>query len=258
MNGKTLAQDFNKFAGAYHLVHNQHGSMSFEGYSPDGKQNYICERCGQSLMNVYVFTNDKNEYMHVGIDCAEKMGVPLSELRSAKTFYAREESRKNELTRKSIQEKFITANREKFANEITFLESLLIDTPINDFERNVIQQEISSLEQDVDSGKGKDFLLGILSRLTLVKTSVKIDKVKITGTLRAYRNCVILQGFYGATFINFLTDGINSYVYKGSAYGLFLNDTITAGWNVVGDDTRDGLLSTVINRPSKVVVIRDK
>ena len=252
--GKVEAQSFHKFAGAYHLVRSASGSMCFEGYSPDGKQNYTCERCCQSLMNVYVFENDNKEYMHVGIDCAEKMGVPLSELKSAKRYYADAERTKNALSAKERQDAFIAANKLKFANEIEFLESLLIDTPVSEFEQTVIKQEIAGCENDLN--RSSNMLAQILTRLTLCKTSKPVTEKLKQVQLTAYRKCIVLDGYYGATFINFLTDGITAYVYKGSAYALDVRDTITANWSVAGTDVRDGLTANVIQRPSKAVMLR--
>lgn len=243
------AENFTTFAGAYHVING-----AFEGFNPDTAQNYVCERCGTGLMHVYVFT-DGLTFAHVGIDCAKKMGVPADQLKLARTFFELELAARTAATAAQRQADFVTANRLEFAADLADLVELLKNDCLNDFEKNAIAQQIACVEHNVRNSK--NYVAKIKIRIALVRTSAALVAGKIASlTLRAWRDSVVLYGNYGASAINFLTDGVNSYIYKGAAITLREGDTVTAGWTVTESELRDGLTSSRINRPTKMQVVK--
>jgi hypothetical protein len=94
--GKVGAAQHERFIGAYHITVSDRGTHVSP--SPDGRTTGTCDRCGTAIMHVYVFQSSEGARttMHVGIDCAQKMGVPVEELRAARRYWgevARESSR---------------------------------------------------------------------------------------------------------------------------------------------------------------------
>jgi hypothetical protein len=94
--GKVGAAQHGRFIGAYRIIVSERGTEVTA--SPDGRCTGTCDRCGTAIMHVYVFQSSEGARttMHVGIDCAQKMGVPVEELRAARRYWgevARESSR---------------------------------------------------------------------------------------------------------------------------------------------------------------------
>ena len=252
LDSKIKAQNYGIFQSAY-KVRGRIGG--FTGHSSDARVCDTCERCGMWLMNVYVFANADGDTMHVGIDCAAKMGADLSELRKARRFFSdSEKSIANANARALHQAKhdaLVLANRLVFAESIAFLESLLDADNLNAFELNAVKTAIGCYE--LGATPRRDYLPSILERLELCETSEALpvgDKLK-AKSMTCYRDFIALDGYYGVTYINFMTDGVSAYVYKGS-HAFMRLDTLTANWTVKGSETRDGLTSTVIQRPSKL------
>ena len=266
---KLEACEFGTFLGAYKYT--RQGALN-GGVSPDGRLVTQCERCLTCLLNVFVFANAVGQTMHVGIDCAAKMGVELSELRTARRYFSDSEknnSIKNALEkRKAATDALVLANRELHKDKLAMLEDLSAEPNLSSFERSAIETNISALE--LGRSLTRDFLPAILTRLALCETSqaLAVGTKLVSVTLTAYRAPVFILSQFGGSYINFLTDGINSFVYIGNSLtvwnekkqdcdyigGLSLNARVkfTGNWSVKKSETRDGLISTVLQRPSKL------
>lgn len=274
--GREAAALHHIFAAAYRIVKDDRGT-SIDGGSPDGRCTGTCDRCGTCIMNIYVFsTRDRRSFMHVGIDCAQKMGVPVTELKAARNHWrnvareAGEVARRASLAERHAAERAAKAARAAAnAGLIAELEALADDTNATDYERNAIGATIAhTLASDAgadwadeDSDRyGNDWNTDIRARyesirdrLALCATSraVVAGKKGLAVTLRGYRNPIRLEGQYGTTYVCFLTDDAgNAFVYKGShCFGF--GRVVECTWSTEGTDTRDGLTATVIKRPRK-------
>lgn len=72
-----------RFVGYYRVGVGERGTF-VSGPSPDGRYTGTCDRCCTAIAHVYVFRSAKTgTYMHVGCDCAQRMGVPVAELKAA-------------------------------------------------------------------------------------------------------------------------------------------------------------------------------
>lgn len=269
--GKTAATEIGLFVSAYRIAMSHQGVV-IDGNSPDGRHTGTCDRCGTAIMNVYVFSNDnRSTFMHVGIDCAQKMGISLMELKSARSFWRRQAiEAENAVRRASLEDrrrkeeearKARLAAAEELVNEIN---DLRMDARATTWERDRLNTMIAytaehgdswfhSPEGESDTHELKTFF-AIRERLHLCGTSTHQESAKrVRMRLNAYRKPVSFDGMYGLTFVNFLTDGVNAYVYKGGKridYG----DIVEATWTLENADVRDGLTSTVLKRPAKGVV----
>lgn len=275
--GREGAAQHPFFTAAYRIVKDERG-VRVEGGSPDGRCAGTCDRCGISILNIFVFRNRAGDsYMHVGIDCAAKMGIPAEELRKARGHWsgvAREaraaEGRASHAEREAAR-KVLRAARE-VANESLLVElrSLQADPNASDYEREAVGQMVAYVLASDEGGEWmepgspgydargsedmRDRLEAIRDRLALCATSrpVVAGKKGLSVKLRAYRNPVTLPGGpYATRYVCFLTDDAgNAFVYKGTrSFGL--GRVIEATWSTEGSDERDGLTSTVLMRPRK-------
>jgi len=284
--GKESAGRHLYFVSSYRLVETERGRF-VEGSSPDGRQEFMCCRCGIDLHNVFVFTdNTKQSFMHVGIDCAKKMGIPLAELSKANAFWknyqspeqraaAAAEKRAADNAREAKQR----ANLEANAALVLELEALKSDPNLTSYERNVIESALEACAwhsgwytQDwlVDSYHGwrndrqnvhtslSARLDSVRERLALCKTSRRVegtgkDKRTYKGTLRAYRPHFEIESVYGNTTISYLTDDCgNAFFVKSAEFYVRHGCSITGTFSIDDVDVRDGLIATRLMRPRKL------
>jgi hypothetical protein len=241
-------------------------------------------------MHVYVFQSSEGARttMHVGIDCAQKMGVPVEELKRARRYWgdvARESSRAaaraSAEDRAALREAERRARLAEAAALVEEIDALAAHPHATDYERSALgrvrvaiseqggewlegpltREEIdATYDERTWQTRRKIELLSVRERLSLVETSVEqgddLDrKGKPAGLrrkLRAYRAPVSFEGTYGVTHVSFLTDDRgNAFVHKGSSHCYRYGETVEATWSVAGSDERDGLTATVLKRPRK-------
>ncbi len=266
-NGKLAAEQYKRFAGAYKIRTGMNGTQVSP--SPDGRATGTCDRCGTAIMNIYVFSDNHNETMHVGIDCAAQMGVPLPELRRARAHWRQVE---REAAAKASAEKSAErrarweaerlaaaeANREANAELVKLLEGLRNNPACTDFETRRLSWYLGCVERgnaDVFADETSDEAMGlgtIVTRLGLCATSTaQTWEKRRTLTLKVYRRAISWDGMYGRTYVNFLYDVAagNAYVYKGSTCVGMIGETLELVASHKGTDERDGLTATVIQRP---------
>lgn len=281
-SGKADAADHKWFANAYQIVKSERGT-EVSGTGPDGRCTGTCDRCGTAILNVYVFSDAaRSSYMHVGIDCAGKMGVPVTELKKARGYWrecAREADRAARAAtaaeRKAKEDQARAARLAENAALVDDLETLKGNPNATDWERDQLALMVGLVANyggewaDPDSTDDGPFadknewrratLTCIRERLALCETSrpqveAMTGKGKPAGfrrVLRGYRKAVVLNGQYGTTYISFMADDQgNAYVHKGSNL-IAMGEVIEATWSVDGTDTRDGLTATVLKRPRK-------
>ena len=274
--GHEAASLHSIFAAAYRIIVGERGTQ-IDGGSPDGRCVGTCDRCGTCIQNIYVFRNRKGDsYMHVGIDCAAKMGVPVTELKAARNHWrnvAREAGesarRASHAERQAAERALRNARAVANAGLIGELESLAADPNATEWERNALGAMIAHvttsdagadwMDPESDRYDGdwntdlRNRLESIRDRLALCATSkaVVAGKKGLAVTLRGYRNPIRIEGSYGTTYVCFLTDdAVNAFVYKGShCFGF--GRVVEATWSTEGTDTRDGLTATVLKRPRK-------
>ena len=286
--GKVGAAQHGRFIGAYRIIVSERGTEVTA--SPDGRCTGTCDRCGTAIMHVYVFQSSEGARttMHVGIDCAQKMGVPVEELKRARRYWgdvARESSRA--AARASAEERAALREAERRARLaeaaalVEEIDALAAHPHATDYERSALgrvrvaiseqggewlegpltREEIdATYDERTWQTRRKIELLSVRERLSLVETSVEqgddLDrKGKPAGLrrkLRAYRAPVSFEGTYGVTHVSFLTDDRgNAFVHKGSSHCYRYGETVEATWSVAGSDERDGLTATVLKRPRK-------
>ena len=286
--GKVGAAQHGRFIGAYRIIVSERGTEVTA--SPDGRCTGTCDRCGTAIMHVYVFQSSEGARttMHVGIDCAQKMGVPVEELRAARRYWgevARESSRAaaraSAEDRAALREAERRARLAEAAALVEEIDALAAHPHATDYERSALgrvrvaiseqggewlegpltREEIdATYDERTWQTRRKIELLSVRERLSLVETSVEqgddLDrKGKPAGLrrkLRAYRAPVSFEGTYGVTHVSFLTDDRgNAFVHKGSSHCYRYGETVEATWSVAGSDERDGLVATVLKRPRK-------
>jgi hypothetical protein len=286
--GKVGAAQHGRFIGAYRIIVSERGTEVTA--SPDGRCTGTCDRCGTAIMHVYVFQSSEGARttMHVGIDCAQKMGVPVEELRAARRYWgevARESSRAaaraSAEDRAALREAERRARLAEAAALVEEIDALAAHPHATDYERSALgrvrvaiseqggewlegpltREEIdATYDERTWQTRRKIELLSVRERLSLVETSVEqgddLDrKGKPAGLrrkLRAYRAPVSFEGTYGVTHVSFLTDDRgNAFVHKGSSHCYRYGETVEATWSVAGSDERDGLTATVLKRPRK-------
>jgi len=281
--GNRDAESHSVFVAAYQIIKDDRGT-TVTGAGPDGKCTGTCDRCGTAILNIYVFaTPDRLSYMHVGIDCAQKMGVPMPEIKRARTYWrdqsreaARAVARATAAERRTAEEAEKRARLAENAAFVAELEALRVDPRATDWESSQLGAMIAtvglygadwadesnddeSVKYEADVAR-RATLACIRDRLSLCDTSrVQSEdtdkKGKTCGfrrVLRAYRKPVVLSGQYGTTYISFLTDDRgNAYVHKGSNVWT-AGETVEATWSIDGSDERDGLTATRIKRPRKI------
>jgi len=274
--GKLDAVECNKFVTAYTIRKTDRGVL-IDGTSPDGRLTGTCDRCGQAITYVYVFANKgRTMYMHVGIDCAGRMGVALDELRAAKGYWrelAREQDRAaralSAKERREAEQKAIDARLAASAELVAMIESLQAHPAVTQWERDQLAGMIArtghngdewfyDAEPDASDAATVAKFFAIQQRLGLCDSSKPFttSAKRVTLKLRAYRAHLAFQFMYGTTYISFLCDEETgtAFVYKGSK-AVHQGEIITATWSVADTDTRDGLTSTHLKRPAKGTVI---
>ena len=272
-----------------------------DGSPPDGRCTGTCDRCGTAIMRVFCFArpNDLTNLMHVGIDCAGRMGVPLAELRSARGFFVRRqreaeaamryasqaERRAAEEAARAAREAERAENLRENAAFVEVLTNLRNHPSATQWEKDQIELMIGATANQgiewLDEPENTDSLDGLMkrdgmgdarmrnneklrkkldnvgTRLGLCDTSKGVTDKVVTGEFYAYRDCIVMVGVYGRTFRNFLTDGKgNAFTYKGSSFGTEQGDKVVGTFSNGDTETYEGLTSTILTRPRKVVVDR--
>lgn len=275
--GRTAAADHRHFAGAYRIVVSDRGTQ-IEGGSPDGRCTGTCDRCGVSIMNIYVFSDSaRRSFMHVGCDCAQRMGVPVEELKKAHGYWSerrrecdRAAHAASAAERRAAEQAAKNARLAESAAIVEEFRAMAANPNATTWEREQcgrLEARIAANGADwIDAPSDKyeeraaESIGAIRTRLALCETSTEqaeavTKKGKPSGfrrALRAYRDCISFTSSYGTTYISFLTDDAgNAFVHKGSnAWGL--GEEVEATWSVDGTDVRDGLTATVLKRPRKI------
>lgn len=274
--GKVDAVSCKRFVTAYSIKKTDRGVL-IDGSSPDGRLTATCDRCGTAITYVYVFANgDRTMYMHVGIDCASKMGLDLTELKAARGYWrelAREQDRAaralSAKERREAEQKAIDARLAASAELVAMIESLQAHPAVTQWERDQLAGMIArtghngdewfyDAEPDTSDAATVAKFFAIQQRLGLCDSSKPFttSAKRVTLKLRAYRAHLAFQSMYGTTCISFLCDEETgtAFVYKGSK-AVHQGEIITATWSVADTDTRDGLTSTHLKRPAKGTVI---
>lgn len=264
-SGHAAAENYKQFVGAYQIRKTEWGTVVSP--SVDGHVTGTCDRCGTAIMNVYIFANNQNLTMHVGIDCMRKMGIPLAECRKASGYW-REQARKVAAseraamaeTRKAAIEEMHKANLQANSALVDELDSLAASPCANSWEvfaleglkRSIAWGDAAKL-LDPDEWQGERLEV-IRTRIALCNTSTDQAKPgRITLTLEVYRDSIGFPTQYGNSYRNFLTDGVNAFTYKGT-HSFKLGEKVTATWTCEGVNVYDSLTSTVLKRPAKIAV----
>jgi hypothetical protein len=293
-SGKIEATEFSRFVTAYVIGKTDRG-VTVDGAAPDGRCTGTCDRCGTAIMRVFCFAKpgDLSRLMHVGIDCAQKMGVPLSELRNARGFFAKRkreaeyaahyasqaERRAQEEAAKIAREAERQENLRENAAFVAALNNLHNHPHASKWEKDQLELMVGATAnqgtdwlddpENVEALDGLEYsrhlgnlklrtrLNQIQTRLSLCDTSKPSENKTIIGTFTAYRDCLVFDGVYGRTFRNFLTDGNgNAFVYKGTAFGTEAGDKVSGTFSNGDSETYEGLTSTVLTRPRKTIIAR--
>lgn len=274
--GKEAASTHKHFLGAYTIRRTDRGTIVDP--SPDGRTTGTCDRCGVSISNVYVFTDPKaGTRMHVGIDCAAKMGVPAEELRRARRYFSDVAQEHERTKRRASAEAARAAEAAERAARLSANAALVEELSmmrnhpaVTAWEVEQIDRAVATvasegpvwLEEDVSERmeRMRDRLAAIRDRISLCETSGLVAGDKsgaIKGEFRVYRKPIVYEPFrYGGapTYVNFLTDDAgNAFVYKGKK-GAAFGSRIRATFSVGEADVRDGLTSTKLYRPRKATI----
>lgn len=259
--GKDIAQHFRVFRCGYRIIKDPTRGVLIAGASPDGRYTGTCDRCGTAILNVSCFASDDPErpgFMHVGIDCAQRMGVPLSELRKARTYVRNHErSKRREAAAKvakAAQQEREAVRREAYKPLLDRLAAVSENSNASDFERDWCDRKAELVVSAGFEPREIDWLVldSAETRLALCESSVAQEGKAVTTTFTVYRTPIALDGFYGVTLINFFHDQQgNAYVHKGSKSWGYPGSEFTATFSIKGKETRDGLVSTQVNRPRK-------
>jgi hypothetical protein len=282
--GKQNASTHDQFVGAYALQETERGKH-IVGSSPDGRHDFMCMRCGRSLKSVYVFTSDsKQSFMHVGIDCAQSMGIPMAELRKANDYFdgleradrariSAAQRAASEAARAAEEHANISACREMFAE----IEAMLSNPATTLYERDVLRNALAACRANpkwfacdwvIDAlnewhlahhhrehgyAKLSAQLESVRERLRLVATSVAVTGKQITGAFRAYRPHISFETQYGTTYVSFLTDDCgHAFFVKSSEFIVRQGCTVIATFSLGEAEQRDGLTATRLLRPRKI------
>lgn len=285
-HGREAAASHGTFVSAYAIVEDRRGKR-IVGTSPDGRLDFMCMRCSKALKSVYVFANaDRSSYMHVGADCAEKMGVPLSEIRKATDYFDALERAKRDQANASkraaeaaARAEEIRVNRAASATLVAEIEHMLKNPNVTRFERDVLRDALAACEASSswyqrewlvdlmrewsmgERARDVDFRYANLSaqldsvrdRLALAATSRPVVGKQITGAFRAYRAHISFDTQYGTMYVSFVTDDAgNAYVIKSAEFIVRQGCTVIATFSLGESDERDGLTSTRLLRPRKI------
>ena len=160
--GKVAAAEYPLFRGYYGIVKSDRG-VTITGPSPDGRYTGTCDRCGIAISHVYVFTNRAlTGFMHVGVDCATRMGVPVDELRKARAFATEVGRMRDRAARRATREAAAKVARDEEEAErahnravhgalLAELDGLAADENATDWERRRITTAIGLVESCGDA-----------------------------------------------------------------------------------------------------------
>lgn len=273
-SGKEDATLHNRFVGAYKICKTERGTF-IEGGSPDGRHTGTCDRCGTAIMNIYVFRAPSGSLMHVGIDCAGKMGVPLDELKKARYYFRNAEREAQQArARESLlerQEREAADQAERLrenAGLVEFVTSLQ-NTPnltqwqssrLGDVLRAIAHNGTDWLDSSQrDSEKLRDDFASISEGIALAKTSAPFPSPPkaITGEFRAFRPPVVvgIDSPYGPSFLNFLTLDGRVFKFK-SPKPIERGDRIRATFSLNEGEEYNGTSQYKISRPRKATICR--
>lgn len=272
--GKLSASNVNlQFVSRYEHVKASawNAGGTFGGKSPSGRVTTICDRCGTDIMNVYVFVAPGGIEMHVGIDCAGKMGIPLDELKKARTF-KRDAARKAEWDKRLAE--IIDQKQRQLAANADYVEEingLLSAEYLSFFEQEFLTRQlrdaevsdISWINAESAEAAGRDAhdwkifqsirdrqdLIAINAILPDLPPGERIKNLKI----KIWRSPVRIESqAWGTSYINFLTDSATgrSFIYKGGKrLGDYGAELVLSG-TVKEMKTYDGLTSCYLQRPT--------
>lgn len=156
--GKVAAAEYPVFRAYYGIVKSDRGTL-ITGPSPDGRYTGTCDRCGIAISHVYVFTNRAGSaHMHVGVDCAQRMGVPVDELRKARAFATEVGRLRDRAARRANRDAAAMAAREQEEAERAYnravhgailadLEGLAADENLTDWERRRLEMAVGMVER---------------------------------------------------------------------------------------------------------------
>lgn len=287
--GRDEAPHHKQFVGAYHIVENERG-RTVEGTFPDGRMEFMCTRCLKALKHVYVFANStQRSFMHVGMDCAEKMGIPRAELDKAENFFRDLNRAANRAANaQRIEAERVAAAERKAQNLaachalVSDIASLLNHPACTDYERHEVLRPALELCAEDPNWYNPEWLIdhleehssgshraplsratklsagldSVRDRLALCNTSKPVKPVKgkaITGAFRAYRRHININTGFGDVSISFLTDDCgNAFVVKSAEFWVRHGCTVIGTFSIGESDERDGLVSTRLLRPRKI------
>ena len=273
--GKEAAARHRNYLGGYTIKKTDRG-VNIQGASPDGRLTGTCDRCGTAISDVFVFADASGKsLMHVGIDCAEKMGVPLEVLkqiaREMRWLKGTDERAARRLSREEA-ERMVAAERratlEANRETVAELDAFSRDPNATEWDRRMVESVIRYIANngaqwlaDPQSIQELGFVghvEAIRDRLALARTSRHVGVVgkPFAKPLRAYRNVVVIQGAYGDSYLSFLTDDEgNAFFVKGSK-PVERGKIVRATWTVKGHgESREGVPETVLERPRKGVLV---
>lgn len=272
--GKEDAVLHNRFVGAYKIVKSERGTF-IEGGSPDGRHTGCCDRCGTAILNVYVFRAATGSLMHVGIDCASRMGVPLDELKKARYYFKNAEREASQArARESLkerQEREAADRAERLRENAGFVEGVtaLQNTPgltqwqsnrLGDVLRAIANEGMDWLDSsDRDSEKLRDDFASICEGVALQKTSAPFPSPPkaITGEFRAFRPPAVIgiDSPWGASYLNFLVLDGRVFKFK-SPRPIERGDRLRATFSLGEGETYNGMFQYKISRPRKATICR--
>lgn len=245
------------------------GPGSITGKSPSGRTTATCDRCGIGILNVYVFADSNGNEMHVGIDCAGKMGIPLDELKKARSFKHdaviaahNEECRLRRVAAAERQRTWL----EKNADSVSAVNDIRSWTQLSVFEQEFLDRLLSAAgfenignivdnTPETASEKSQAELFACITLRRFLVENQKADTTKlgrIKVKARIWRAPFSFETPFGRTYVNFLvTSPFNgqTFVYKGGKRLGGLGEEGVLAATIEGYDTRDGLQSAIVKRP---------
>jgi hypothetical protein len=284
--GREAAAQHGRFVGAYKIVESRLGKQVV-GDFPDGRTEFMCTRCYASLKNVYVFANPSDSsFMHVGMDCAEVMGVSPEELTRAQNYWRNAEL---EARRAANAIKYAAERAERATAEARSMAAcaplvdeihLLLRNPnLTRFENEALHNALDLCKSDpnwyqpewvVDFAidwhrsvnkapvsnwsKTSALLDAVRERIALCDSSKPVTGKAITGAFRAYRAPMTLESSaFGDSYLSFLTDDTgNAYYTKSNEFMVRQGCTIIGTFSIGEAEQRNGLTATRLLRPRKI------
>lgn len=159
--GHEAAARHGRFVGYYSVMVTERGVI-ISAPSPDGRYTGSCDRCCTAIRHVYVFrSTTTGSYMHVGCDCAQRMGIPVAELkaasraaRDANHLRATAAERAARAARHATEQARIAAERaareDRHAALLEELGTLASDPRASSFERSRLEQAMERVRCEGD------------------------------------------------------------------------------------------------------------